>query len=435
VLGRSEYHEVGKKWVLRLGYDRFKIEAAIDIPDVYGVSPDGKALVFGVPSGNDVDVQTVDLDSGVRGASFDPGKSFNDIVIDPLTGRILATIHTREKREYSFYNPDDQAHWDKVLRAFPGANVDLESWSADRSRIVVHVSGGQDGDCFMLVDLNTKRADAIGYAYEGITANDTAQVTAISYQAQDKLRIPAYLTLPRGREPKDLPLIVLPHGGPHSRDEPGFDWWPQALASRGYAVLQPQFRGSDGWGNAFLAAGYGEFGRKMQTDLSDGVRDLAAKGIIDPKRVCIVGASYGGYAALGGATLDTGVYRCAVSVAGLSDLRSFLTQMKNDFQNVSVRFWDRFLGIDQGKDDILDAISPIKHVDRISIPILLIHGKDDTVVPFDQSAMMVDAMKKAGKPVQFVQLTGEDHWLSRSETRLQMLKATVDFLEANNPPN
>src|SRR6202007_2715282 len=125
-----------------------------------------------------------------------------------------------------------------------------------------------------------------------------------------------------GREAKGLPLVVMPHGGPEAHDRPGFDWWAQAFASRGYAVFQPNFRGSDGSGDAFRDAGFGQWGRKMQTDISDGVAELARRGIVDPKLVCIVGASYGGYAALAGVTLQHGLYRCAVSYAGVANMDS-----------------------------------------------------------------------------------------------------------------
>jgi dipeptidyl aminopeptidase/acylaminoacyl peptidase len=202
-------------------------------------------------------------------------------------------------------------------------------------------------------------------------------------------------------------------------------------------VIQPNYRGST-LSERFREAGYGEWGRKMQTDLSDAVRYLALKGTIDPKRVCIVGASYGGYAALAGATLDPGVYRCAVSVAGVADLKRFLrwtntTNWSSD--NVSQRYWDRFMGIAGPGDPALAAISPIEHIGAVTAPILLIHGRDDTVVPYEQSRVMADALKHAGKSVEFVTLKHEDHWLSRSATRSQMLQATVDFLKANNPPD
>jgi dipeptidyl aminopeptidase/acylaminoacyl peptidase len=176
----------------------------------------------------------------------------------------------------------------------------------------------------------------------------------------------------------------------------------------------------------------------MQTDLSDGVRYLAKQGTIDPARVCIVGASYGGYAALAGVTLDPGVYRCAVSVAGIADLKKMLTWEKQKEMygsHVGTRYWNRYMGVTGPDDPVLETISPIKHIDRVNVPVLLIHGKDDTVVDYAQSEVMLKALQKANKPVELVTLQKEDHWLSRSETRLQMLKASVAFLEANNPPN
>jgi dipeptidyl aminopeptidase/acylaminoacyl peptidase len=314
--------------------------------------------------------------------------------------------------------------------------VKLVSWSEDRSKVVVLVFGPRYGAGYFFVDMKTHKADPIDNLYLGI--DDISPESWIDYKAADGRQIHAYLTLPLGRDRKNLPLVVLPHGGPNERDEPGFDWLSQAIASRGYAVLQPQFRGSDGFGKVLMWAGFGEFGKKMQTDLSDGVRALAAKGLVDPKRVCIIGTSgYGGYAALAGATLDTGVYRCAVSDSGMSDLRAtllYVRQPHGSLDNRDERFLDRYLAVTNPDDPKLDAISPIKHVDKVSIPILLIHGRDDTVVPFSQSENMADALRSAGKNVELVTLDGEDHWLSRSATRTQMLQATVKFLEANNPP-
>jgi dipeptidyl aminopeptidase/acylaminoacyl peptidase len=234
-----------------------------------------------------------------------------------------------------------------------------------------------------------------------------------------------------------LPLIVMPHGGPAAMDTRQFDWWSQALADQGYAVLQPNYRGST-VSAGFMAKGYGEFGRKMQTDLSDGVRYLVREGIADPARVCIVGASYGGYAALAGVALDPAIYRCAASVAGISDLRAFLRWVDSKHfstVNAEQRYWDRFLGVQNRKDPKLDEISPIKHIDAIKVPVLLVHGKDDTVVPYDQSDDMYDALRAAHKQVELVKLKDEDHWLSRGATRLQMLQAVVGFLRRNNPPD
>jgi dipeptidyl aminopeptidase/acylaminoacyl peptidase len=230
---------------------------------------------------------------------------------------------------------------------------------------------------------------------------------------------------------------VLPHGGPAARDTADFNWWSQALAEQGYAVLQPNYRGST-VSQGFLQAGFGQWGRRMATDLSDGVRYLAAQGTIDAARVCIVGASYGGYAALAGVTLDPSVYRCAVSVAGLSDLKRMLRWIDDKYGqsgNRPQRFWDRFMGVKGPDDAALDGISPIKHLDAVSVPVLLIHGRDDTVVPYEKSDVMYDALRRAKKQVGLVTLKHGDHWLSRGETRLQMLQASVDFLRANNPPD
>ncbi len=363
----------------------------------------------------------------------------SSLIHDPATLVLLGGVTLKgDDLTYTFFDETSQKAWNAVIKAFKGDRVSLASWSKDRKHVVVLVNSSEAGQAYALVDLNTKRAVWLGDVYESLTPAAISPVRAIKYKAADGLEITGYLTLPKGRDPKNLPLIVLPHGGPEGRDTPGFDWWSQALASRGYAVLQPNFRGSEGFGWDFVKAGFGEWGRKMQTDLSDGVRDLTKQGVVDPKRVCIVGASYGGYAALAGATLDRGVYRCAVSVAGPSDLRKMLLSVRdanNGETGPSQRYWLRFMGADGIRDPDLAAISPAQQAAKVDIPVLLIHGKDDTVVRYDQSQAMAAALKKAGKPVSFITLDGEDHWLSRGATRLRMLTETVAFVEKNNPPD
>jgi dipeptidyl aminopeptidase/acylaminoacyl peptidase len=176
----------------------------------------------------------------------------------------------------------------------------------------------------------------------------------------------------------------------------------------------------------------------MQTDLSDGVRHLVREGIVDEKRVAIVGASYGGYAALAGVTLDPDVYNCAVSLAGISDLVKFYKWIRGETgrrDSVSDRYLDRFLGVSGISDPLLKELSPCNYAADVSVPVMLIHGKDDTVVPFEQSKIMAKALKRAKKPYELVKLKDEDHWLSRSETRLEMLENTMGFLKKYNPPD
>ena len=441
VVAESDFNDRAQHWSLKLRDGRgwkeaYGLDTAIDVPDVEGLTPDGQGVVVGMVDKDDYDMKAFALSDGHETEFAPPAKGAGEFVMDPETHRIIGAKITGMNFRYMFYSPEDQARWRKVANAYLGEQVELISWSDDKNKIIVRVNGMRDGATYQLVDLTTLRGETIGPLYNGVNPEDVAEVKPIAYKAADGLEIPAYLTLPKGRDPKNLPLIVLPHGGPAARDAPGFDWLSQAIASRGYAVLQPEFRGSDGFGLDFLQAGFGQWGRKMQTDLSDGVRYLAAQGTIDPKRVCILGASYGGYAALAGAALDPGVYRCAVSVAGIGDLRDFVEWRKNRayHDDEQSRYWERFMGTSDLDDPKFDEISPIKHIDKVTIPILLIHGKDDTVVPIGQSEDMADALERAKKDVTFVKLDGEDHWLSRAETRTQMIEAAVAFLEKNNPP-
>lgn len=439
----EEYNEGNKSWVLNVMVNgrwvkTLDVAAPIDIPEIQGLSADGRSLIVRLIAGGKRVVEEVSLADGSVKKLSDPVASLEYPFVDDRTGRVIGHVMIDSGIHYTFADKTDQSAWNSVAQAFSGETVHLVSWSTDRRRVVVRVEGTSSGCHYELIDLNTGLAKPIGPAFEGIGRADVSDVKYVTYAAADGLKIPAYLTLPRGRPAKNLPLIVLAHGGPTAQDEPGFDWWAQAFASRGYAVLQPQFRGSDGLGWDHLAAGYGQWGRKMQTDLSDGVRYLAAQGLIDLKRVCIVGGSYGGYAALAGATLDRGVYRCAVAVAPVADPHSFLV-WRRDRQiwsdSIALRFWSRFMGVENFDDPRLSEISPVAHAAQADIPVLLIHGSNDTVVPFSQSEEMESALRDAGKKVSFVKLDSEDHWLSRSETREQMLSASVAFLEKNNPAN
>jgi dipeptidyl aminopeptidase/acylaminoacyl peptidase len=363
-------------------------------------------------------------------AAMDGGSA----LFDDTRAVIGAEVDTSSGIRYSFFDPAKQKLWDAIARAFPGEFVRLASWTQDWSKLILRVEGPKSGAAFFLLDTKTRHADWLADEYTGILPENVAEVRAIHYAASDGLDIPAYLTLPRGVQPKGLPLVVLVHGGPQDHDRPGFDWWSQALASLGYAVLQPEFRGSSGVTPGFTAAGFGQWGRKMQTDLSDGVSYLSASGIVDPKRVCIAGASYGGYAAMAGVTLQAGIYRCAISVAGLSDLHRHLVDTGIETwgdDNIVRRYWLRFLGATGESDPLINQLSPVRHLDRLTVPLLLVHGTFDSVVQPSQSKEMFEAATKAGKQVSFVSLQGEDHNLARSATRLQMLQAMADFLRAN----
>ena len=435
----------GEQWELqgrRGGFWRtvWRADARIDTPGLagFGLTAD-EVVLAGQIDGRPEGFYSVNLTTGAVSDLPFEGK-VNGLVHHPRTHLMVGAMveGENERTDWQFVDPAAERVWRSVEAAYPGKTVSLRAWSDDMRQVIVYTQGATDSGTYQLVDLDRRTAEIVGEAYPDIQGDRVGRVMQVSYPAADGMTIPGYLTLPPGvTDPSNLPLVVLPHGGPAARDSLGFDWWAQGLASRGYAVLQPNFRGSDGLGTAHLEAGYGEWGRKMQTDLSDGVRWLAAQGWIDPAKVCIVGASYGGYAAMAGPTLDPGVYRCAVSVAGVSDLRG-MVQWEADQggrrDSPVVRYWNRFMGADRLGDRDLDAISPAAQAARADAPILLLHGRDDTVVPFEQSRVLAAALQRAGKPYELIELSGEDHWLSRASTRRRMLAETVRFLEAHNPP-
>jgi dipeptidyl aminopeptidase/acylaminoacyl peptidase len=439
VVAEENYFEQGQRWQMKLRHDGRWFEAesqrtAIDIPDMVGFGPQGDAVLVSTMDKGERVWELLSLQDGKLGPPIEGGDDFNRALEDPATHRMIGGISIDDQSKYVFFEPKLKSRWKSIENAFEGERVDLISTSADMMQFVVLVDGPR-GYRYELINMNTARATPLGFVYDGL--EDSLPTTRITYEAADGLKIPAYLTLPAGKPAIKLPLIVFPHGGPASRDTAEFNWWAQAMAAQGYAVLRPNYRGSITT-QSFTDAGYGEWGRKMQTDLSDGVRYLAKQGTIDPARVCIVGASYGGYAALAGVTLDPGIYRCAVAVAGISDLKKMLVwekQREMGGDHLATRYWNRYMGVKGPDDPALDQISPIRHIDAVNAPVMLIHGKDDTVVAYEQSEYMLKALQKANKPVELVTMKKEDHWLSRSETRLLMLQSSIAFLEKNNPPD
>lgn len=365
-----------------------------------------------------------------------PSEVFADVGIDriytdPDSDRLLGYLPNSANPRPVMFDPAQQAVMARVYRAFPNLKAELRGWTPSMSHFVVRTSGNGDSGTWYMVDVAGKRADPVGYERPSLQPAQVGAISTFSYKAADGLDMDGILTLPPGRDAKNLPVVIFPHGGPHTHDEAVFDWWAQAFASRGYAVFQPNFRGSTNRDDEFRRASHGEWGRKMQTDLSDGLAALARQGIVDPKRACIMGASYGGYAALAGVTLQQGLYRCAVAVAPVSDLRAmYMTDIRESGSPTMTR---KSLIESLGDPARLADVSPRRSASRADAPILLIHGKDDTVVPFDQSAAMASALRDAGKPYELVVLREEDHWLSRAATRKQMLENAMRFVQQHNP--
>ncbi|WP_162148938.1 alpha/beta hydrolase family protein [Asticcacaulis sp. AC466] len=438
LVARSEYDDDKHVWSLRYRTEKgwrniYEVKAELDMPYLSGLGRDGQSVLLYMNDGDLKDkyvevtpdgvFKTIDID----GATHWP-------IFHPTTFNLVGFGNTGGIAESVFYDPVF-AQLPKLVKGAVGdIHADLAGFAEDPLHVLVFVQGEGNSGTYYAIDFRKGGYKEIGQSYPDLPMEWVADKAPYAYKAADGLEIPGFLTLPVDREAKNLALVVLPHGGPQSYDDSSFDFLSQALSSRGYAVLQPNYRGSAGYGSAFTASGYGQFGRKMQTDLSDGVRALVKAGKVDPKRVAIFGGSYGGYAALAGASIDPGVYNCAVSLAGISDIKAFMAHelewqgYKGDSH--TMRYWRRFLG-DESR---WDEISPVKHIDAIKVPILLIHGKDDTVVPFEQSTIMYKAMQKAGKSVELVELKQEDHWMSREPTRIQTVETAVAFLLKHNPP-
>ncbi len=329
------------------------------------------------------------------------------------------------------FDPRLQSVFGKVYRAFPKLDVTLVDSTPDFSKFIVVTRGNGESGTYYSIDMAQFRADPIGYERPLIHPDQVGPVSTVEYKSGDGLDLDGILTLPPGREPKNLPVVMLPHGGPYAHDIETFDWWAQAFASRGYAVFQPNFRGSTNRDMAFRNAGDGQWGRTMQTDISDALAELVKRGVADPKRACIMGASYGGYAALAGVTLQRGLYRCAVAVAPVSDLEDmyWLNFTESGKNRMTRRNYLEALG-ERSK---FGEVSPRRHAGNADAPILLIHGKDDTVVAYNQSTLMADALRSAGKPYELVTLSEEDHWLSKAATRMQMLEESMRFVQKYNP--
>ena len=269
----------------------------------------------------------------------------------------------------------------------------------------------------------------------GIDPKKMSEQLVYDYVARDGLALVSYLTLPKGRDPKALALIVYPHGGPSARDYWGFDPTVQFLAGMGYAVLQPQFRGSTGYGYDFFSKGFRQWGLAMQDDLTDGVMSLVKQGVVDPKRVCIMGASYGGYATMMGLIKDPELYKCGVNLLGVTNLNYLFTEGRWSKDKASEMEWKRIMGDPDTMKEQFIATSPMKQAEKIKAPVFMAYGEKDSRVPLIHGEDMRDALKKYGKVYEYMELKDEEHGFSSEEVKFKVFGGIETFLKKYNPPN
>jgi dipeptidyl aminopeptidase/acylaminoacyl peptidase len=364
----------------------------------------------------------------------DVGDPVGGPIYDPLTTRLLGVYYVDDVWERRYFDQNLSRIQDRLDATFlDSAIIRFHSWSIDGTRLVFFTEGPKDPGSYYLYDAKRDHASLIGKRYPGIPTAELGDMLIVKYKSRDGTKLPGYLTMPPGKGDKNLPMIVMPHGGPEARDYVQYDHWAQMLANRGYVVFQPNFRGSGGYGKAFAEAGHRQWGKRMQDDVTDGVKALIADGTADANRVCIVGASYGGYAALAGGAFTPDLYKCVVSIAGVSDIPEMLEEEEDRFTTESAvyDYWVKRLGDPRYDLEQMKAASPARHAANFKAPLLLIHGEHDETVPIGQSKIMDKAMRAAGKPVQFVRIEKEGHHFSKPSSDLTLMTELEKFLTAH----
>lgn len=392
------------------------------------------------------------LEGQDRGAVYlyDTGSgSFGDLVyasgeadvsslwVNPSTREVIGGCTYAQRLVCEARAPAVQRHMNAVNAFFQGgATVSLVDMSADTSKWLLRVDSPTEGAGYFVYDVSRRNMAPLAAIYPNVDLALLSPTHVEQYRSRDGVSLWAYVTARPGEGRRAM--VVLPHGGPESRDTYGYDAYVQFLAAHGYVVVQPNFRGSLGFGNNFADAGRGQWGRRMQDDVTDAVRHLIDTGVADPSRICIVGASYGGYAALAGVALTPELYRCGISISGISDLLDVLRseRIESGRRSSAYQYWRRSIGDPGANGDALAAASPARLAGNITAPVLLIHGEEDETVLIRQSELMEQAMRRAGRAARLVRLEGADHyWDSWStENRTILFRETESFLAQHLGP-
>ena len=424
----------GENWRTAWSYEVFSPEAVT--PLGFGVDPN-RLFVAAEEQGHSA-IFSVDLrDPGLNRTLVLPSDGRDiagPLIIDPRSGEAIGVRASFQGNSaLAFWDPAAKALARSIDDALPGRLNELLQLTADGSRYLVYSTGNGIPGEFMVGDLRAKSMSVLTRQYPSLKGQTIAIKQSFTLSTRDGLNLGAYLTLPPGAQAKNLPAVVLPHDGPLSHDRSnGFDPLASFLADRGYAVLQVNFRGSTGYGSAFRNAGLQRWGLEMQDDLTDAVQWLTQRGTADPKRVCIVGASYGGYAALMGGAKNPDLYRCVVSFAGVSDLLA-LADFNSKFVNGRDLF-ERMVGSTWDDRQRLKDTSPARLAGQFKAPVLLLHGTLDWLVPYAQSQTMLKALLEAEKPARLITFTDGDHNLGVAAHRVQFYRELEAFLAEHLAP-
>ena len=340
---------------------------------------------------------------------------------------ITGIVYVTDRRHYKFFDADREELQNSLEKFFPNYEVSVTDMDDDERKVIARTYSDKTRGTYYLFDRQDNSISKLADLSPWLEEKNMAPMSAIEFRTRDNLLIHGYLTLPVGVDSKDLPLVIIPHGGPSARDCWGFDSEAQFLANRGIAVLQVNYRGSTGYGKNFWQSGFKEWGRKMQDDLTDAVLWAVNQGIADKSRLAIYGGSYGGYAALAGAAFTPDLYTCAISYVGPSNIFTLLESIPP--------YWKPFIEMeyemigDPVKDKkLLEEVSPVFHADKIRIPLLVAQGANDPRVNKAESDQIVEAVRKAGKDVVYLVKDNEGHGFHNEENRFDFYRALEEFL-------
>ena len=429
--------ENGDKEVLRVDQDSLSKIYSCSVFETCGpvrFTKDGKRVYFETNKGAEVNLTQLMLMDPQSGATelveSDPLNKvdFGRAVFSEGTGALIATVYDDEKPRVYFRDPAWKADYEWVKSTFPGMEIGFTSATTDEARFLVDVHSDVEPGQVLLFERGTRKLTPQYKVRETLPRDALAKMVPVSYPSSDGLEIPAYLTLPKGVPAKNLPAVVLPHGGPWGRDEWGYNGLAQFWANRGYAVLQMNFRGSTGYGKKFLDAGNLQWGDKMQDDVTWGAKYLIAKGIADPKRVGITGGSYGGYATLAGVTFTPDLFAAAVDVVGPSNLITLLNAIPPYWEAERAMFRKRLgdSSTPEGKA-LMMRQSPINSADKIKTALLVAQGANDPRVNRAEAEQIVIALRDRGFPVEYILAPDEGHGFRRPVNTMALYMASEKF--------
>ncbi len=353
---------------------------------------------------------------------------FGSPIFSDLTDELIGTVYVDERQRYHWRDKAFEADYKWLQSKLANADVVLGSSTLDEQKFIVTARSDVEPGTTYLFDRKAKTLTPQYKIYDTLPREALAPMTSITYKSSDGLEIPAYLTVPKGVAPKNLPMIVFPHGGPWARDTWGYSPYTQFLANRGYVVLQPNFRGSTGYGKKFLNAGNNEWGQKMQDDLTWGVKHLVAQGLVDPKRVGIFGGSYGGYATLAGVAFTPDLYAAAVAYVAPSNLITLLESIPPYWEAGRVVFHVRMGNptTPEGRAQ-LERQSPLNSAAKIKTPLLVVQGANDPRVKKAESDQIVIALRDRGFPVEYLVAADEGHGFARPVNTMAMIADLEKF--------